>query len=374
MTLTTQLQSHREKKSVLLFFFTLCYSVPLWLCGKKLMKKKLKRHLITFLKLIVAASIIYYMIATGKLDLRQIAEISHKKFMILKVILMLLGTIGLATIRWYYLLIWQGVPTSFTAVVRINCIGLFFNCFMPGTVGGDLIKAFYLAKENTENRTRSIMTIIIDRILGLETMMFVAFVALLLNYQTMLSNPQLQAIALAIGFYIICSLVAVVVVFSKRIKRFFIASGVKKLVYKLPKKEILLTIYDAFHIYSHQKTRLLKAMAITVVTDVLIVSMFYTIGKEIGEMSVSLPSYFTAIPVGLLMMSLPIAPAGVGIGQGAFYYIFPWFGAESGDVGASIITIYQLIFITVSMCFVVVYLTNKKDVKKAMISAQGEQI
>lgn len=192
------------------------------------MKKQLKGHIITFLKLIVAASIIYYMIATGKLDLHQIAQISHKKLMILKVILMLLGTIVLATIRWYYLLLWQGVPTSFTAVVRINCIGLFFNCFMPGTVGGDLIRAFYLAKENKENRTRSIMTIIIDRILGLETMMSVTFVALLLNYQTMLSNPQLKAIASAIGFYIICSLIGVAVVFSKRIKRFFYSNRSKK--------------------------------------------------------------------------------------------------------------------------------------------------
>lgn len=294
--------------------------------------------------------------------------------MILKIVSMLLGTVGLGTIRWYYLLVWQGVTTSFTAVFRINCIGMFFNSFMPGTVGGDLIKAFYLAKENTENRTRAIMTILIDRILGLETMMLVAFAALLLNYKTMLANPQLQAIASAISFYIVCSLVGVAIVFSKRIKRFFIAIGVKRLVYKLPKKEILLTIYGAFHIYSHQKTRLLKVMALTVVIDLLLVFMFYTIGREIGENLVSLPSYFTAIPVSLLVSSIPIAPAGIGVGQGAFYHIFLWFGSESGAIGASIITIYQLIFITVSMCFVVVYLSNKKDVKKAMRSAQSEQL
>lgn len=118
----------------------------------------------------------------------------------------------------------------------------------------------------------------------------------------------------------------------------------------------------------------MKAMAITVVIDILLVFMFYTIGREIGETLVSVPSYFTAIPVGFLMMSFPIAPAGIGVGQGAFYHIFLWFGAESGAIGASIITIYQIIFITVSMCFVVVYLTNKREVKKAMLSAQGEQI
>jgi len=309
------------------------------------------------------------MISTGQLDLHQITQIFHKKFMILKVVLTLLVIIMLATTRWYYLLIWQGIATSFKAVLRINCIGMFFNSFMPGALGGDLVKAFYIAKDNKDRKIRAVMTILIDRVIGFQAIMIVAFVALLFNHKIMSSNPQLQTIASAIAFYILCSFVAAACVFSVRVKHFFILIGVKKIVYKLPKKEFLIKIYDAFHIYANQKMKLLKAMAITILIDMLTIYIFYTIGREMGETLVSLTSYLTAVPVGLLMLSLPIAPAGVGVGQVAFYNLFLWFGAQSGSIGATIVTVYQLIIMAVGTCFVFVYLSNRKEVKKAIINA-----
>ena len=331
---------------------------------------KLKSYAVTLLKLCFAALIIYYMIATGRLDLHQISQILYKKTMIFKVVMILLAMIALTTTRWYYLLIWQGISTSFKAVLRISCIGMFFNTFMPGALGGDLVKAFYIAKDSKERKVGAVMTILIDRIIGFETIMIVAFVALLFNHKIMLSNPQLQALASAIALYIACSFVAASCVFSVRVKRLFISIGVKKLVYRFPKKDFLMKIYDAFHVYSHQKTRLLKAVGITIVIDVLNIYMFYIIGRGMGEDLVSLTSYLTAIPVGILMLSLPIAPAGIGVGQVAFYNLFLWFGARSGNIGAAIITVYQLISIALSMCFVFVYLSNRKEVKKAVIDSQ----
>lgn len=334
--------------------------------------KKVKSYTITLLKFGVAALIIYYMIATGKLDLHQISQILHKKVMILKVVLTLLVIIVLGTTRWYYLLVWQGISTTFKSVLRINCIGMFFNSFMPGALGGDLIKAFYIAKDNKDRKIGAVMTILIDRIIGFQAMMIVAFVALLFNHKIMSSNPQLQTIASAIAFYVVCSFVAAACVFSIRVKNLFVSMGVKTLVYRLPKREFLLKIYDAFHVYAGQKTRLLKAVAITILIDILNIYMFYIIGRGMGEDLVSLTSYLTAIPVGLLMLSLPIAPAGVGVGQAAFYTLFLWFGASSGSIGATIITAYQLILMSVSMCFVFVYLSNRKEIRKAMITARED--
>ncbi len=336
------------------------------------MNKKLRGHIVTLLKFGVAALIIYYMIATGRLDLHQISEILGKKLMVLKVVFTLMIIIILGTTRWYFLLLWQGISTSFKTVLRINCIGMFFNSFMPGALGGDLIKAFYVAKDSKERKVGAVMTILIDRIIGFQAIMIVAFVALLFNHKIMSSNPQLQAIASAIAFYIACSLIAASCVFSVRVKDFLVSIGVRKLVYKLPKSEFLLKVYHAFHVYAGQKTRLLKAIALTILIDILNIYMFFVIGRGMGEDIVSLTSYLTAVPVGLLMLSLPISPAGVGVGQVAFYNLFLWFGARSGTIGATIITIYQLIIMSVSMCFVFVYLANRKEVKKAMVTARED--
>jgi uncharacterized protein (TIRG00374 family) len=339
----------------------------------RIMNEKAKQHVATLLKFAFAAAIVYYMIATGKLDLHQISQIAHKQLMIIKVLLTILAVYALVTIRWYCLLIWQGIPTTFRTTARINLIGFFFNSFLPGAFGGDVVKAFYVAKENNEHRTRAVITILIDRIMGFETLMIVAFVALIINYRTLSTNPQLKALSTAIALYILCSFVAAAAVFSRRVKHFFVSIGLNKLVYKLPRHDILINIYDAFHVYSDQKMRLVKAMAITIPLDLINIYAFFIIGREMGESLVPLASYYTAVPVGMLMLSLPVAPAGIGVGQGAFYKLFVWFGAASGAFGATIITIYQLLTITINMCFVFVYLSNRKEVRKAIVSAKGER-
>jgi uncharacterized protein (TIRG00374 family) len=338
------------------------------------MNKNIKDRIITLIKFLFAGGIIYYMISTGKLDLNEIAKMTDKPWMIVKAIFTLLGVYALVTIRWYYLLLWQGIPVTFRAIARINCIGLFFNSFMPGAVGGDLVKAFYVSKENKEHRTRAIVTILIDRIIGFETLMIVAFVAMLINYKTIMSNIELRSIALSIFVYIIISFIAAAAVFSRTAKNLLVKIGVRKIVYMLPLKDTLLRIYHAFHIYAHQKKRIAIAMGITIPLDILNIYLFFAIGREMGETSVSLYSYFTLVPVGLLMLSLPIAPAGVGVGQAAFNWLLPVFGAVSKTIGSTIITIYQLLSIALNMCFVTIYLGNKEEVSKAMKEAKAEQV
>ena len=73
-------------------------------------------------------------------------------------------------------------------------------------------------------------------------------------------------------------------------------------------------------------------------------------------------------------MPLPIAPAGLGVGQVAFYNLFLWFGARTGSIGATIVTVYQLISIALSLCFVVVYLGNRKELKKALAESQEDSV
>ena len=48
----------------------------------------------------------------------------------------------------------------------INMVGLFYNTFMPGSTGGDLVKAWYASKHTT-HRTWAVISVLIDRAIGL---------------------------------------------------------------------------------------------------------------------------------------------------------------------------------------------------------------
>ena len=60
-------------------------------------------------------------------------------------------------VRWFVLVRAQGLPFRFPDALRLGLIGFFFNTFLPGSVGGDIIKAAFLAREQNR-RTVAVAT------------------------------------------------------------------------------------------------------------------------------------------------------------------------------------------------------------------------
>jgi hypothetical protein len=90
--------------------------------------------------------------------------------------LVLYGISLLATLyRWHVLVRAQDLPITLLGTVRIGLLGFFFNTFLPGSVGGDLVKAAAVAREQSR-RTAAVATVIMDRVIGLWSLIFfVAF-------------------------------------------------------------------------------------------------------------------------------------------------------------------------------------------------------
>ncbi|HTU17713.1 MAG TPA: lysylphosphatidylglycerol synthase transmembrane domain-containing protein, partial [Gemmataceae bacterium] len=86
------------------------------------------------------------------------------------------GSTMLTFVRWYILVRAVELPFRLIDAFRLGFIGLFFNSFMPGSVGGDVIKAAVLAGEQ-DRRTVAVATVIMDRVIALWALIW--FVALL---------------------------------------------------------------------------------------------------------------------------------------------------------------------------------------------------
>ena len=69
-----------------------------------------------------------------------------------------------------------GLPFSRYDAVRLGLVGFYFNTFLPGAIGGDVVKAVEIARENS-CRALAVATVLIDRIIGLWSLIwFVAIV------------------------------------------------------------------------------------------------------------------------------------------------------------------------------------------------------
>ena len=68
--------------------------------------------------------------------------------------------------RWYILVRAQDLPFTVRRRMRIGLIGFFYNSVLPGSVGGDIIKAAAIARKQSR-RTVAVATVIMDRVIAL---------------------------------------------------------------------------------------------------------------------------------------------------------------------------------------------------------------
>ena len=79
-------------------------------------------------------------------------------------------------VRWWLLLRAQTIRIGILPTFRLHFVGLFYNNIMPSSVGGDLLKAWYVTK-HTDRRLEGALSVVVDRVVGLVGMVLMAILA-----------------------------------------------------------------------------------------------------------------------------------------------------------------------------------------------------
>ncbi len=104
-----------------------------------------------FLKVGIAVAIIYLMVDKGLLNLNEMFRVLTVKDLAFCLLLALMGLV-FSAYRWMALLNGQGFKAHINQVFSLQLVGLFFNFVVPGGVGGDLIKGYYLVKSQANEK------------------------------------------------------------------------------------------------------------------------------------------------------------------------------------------------------------------------------
>jgi len=70
-------------------------------------------------------------------------------------------------IRWQLFLKMLHLQVPLAETTRLFFIGAFFNQFLPGTTGGDVVRVLYLMREHPEHRTAGFLSVAVDRLLAM---------------------------------------------------------------------------------------------------------------------------------------------------------------------------------------------------------------
>jgi glycosyltransferase 2 family protein len=237
--------------------------------------------------------------------------------------------VGLALLvgvhRWRIVLEAQGLHLPLARATEISFVAQFFNSFLLGSTGGDLIKAYYAARETHHKKTEAVTTVFVDRLVGLWAMLFFAAVMMAPNFKLLLKSRDLYVPALFILAMLGGLTVVLALAFwggvSKRFPR------ARHFLRRLPKGPVLERALDSCRQFGQQKTFLLKTIAISIFLNVLWVLQVMVLGKGLG-LSISTLALFVIVPVIFCISALPITPNGLGVRENLFVLMLAVMGVR----------------------------------------------
>ncbi|HRZ86488.1 MAG TPA: lysylphosphatidylglycerol synthase transmembrane domain-containing protein, partial [bacterium] len=223
---------------------------------------------------------------------------------------------AISVIRWRLLLEVHAINVPYAHLVKYFFIGLFFNNFMLGLTGGDVVKAYYISRETQTKKAEAAITVLVDRIVGMFALISVAVVALLFH----LGDPRLgKASNLILIMFAAFSLSSLVFVRKDIVKKipFF-----DQLYALIPFRDMIHRLYHALYAYRDHKKVLLITFLYSIVLQVVMIFVTYGIGRAFGITQVPLYNFFLFIPIISTISALPISVGGLGVGESAYVYFF----------------------------------------------------
>ena len=226
-----------------------------------------------------------------------------------------------ASTRWWWLMRVNALRVTWWESVRFTWIGLFFNNVLPGQTGGDVVKALYIMKHCDGARMPALISVLVDRVLGLASLALLGGIVVLFA----LDAPDFGVLAASIWGVLGGVALLGVVAFSKRLRRLV---QLDDLLGKLPEtlSGLLRKVDQAIYFYRGHKGGISVWLALGMVNHAVSVLAVMLIGMAIG---VGMPpfEYFVLVPVITIASALPVAPNGWGVGEFLFREMFGRFGA-----------------------------------------------
>lgn len=176
------------------------------------METGLRKKLITIAKIAISAVLIYFIFT--KVDFKEVIQILKKTdpVYLIGAILFFVASKVLAALRLNLYFHELGIRLTQKSNLKLYLLGMFYNLFLPGGIGGDAYKGYLIKKEFQAETKKVVAVLVLDRLSGLLLLfMYACILGLLLN------NPWLKTYNVPIGLLGLLS----VVVFWFLNKRFF---------------------------------------------------------------------------------------------------------------------------------------------------------
>ena len=276
----------------------------------------MKRYLLTAIQIFITAGLLWWIFRDPAQNKKLLEALGQANiWWLVPGIIGLGGGLLLQAKRWLILLEVQGIVITYWRSLRIILVGMFFNLFLLGATGGDIIKIFLIMREAPDKKASALLSVFIDRVVGVLALVAVSATVILLRWHELMSHDTTRygvgVVALILGGSMCFIFVAWLTGHFQLTTR---------LPHWLPARDKLAEAAGAFTEYARAGRSVGKSFLLSVPAHLLMFSTFW-FGSQAFAAGLSLLSIYCVMPIVATVTALPISIGGAGLREGLFIKI-----------------------------------------------------
>lgn len=260
-------------------------------------------------------AILFFLIKNSQIKFDLLAQLFYQPLLFFLMIFLLILTIGLNAQRWHILNKAQSIDLGFVRTLKPTFLGIAFNNLLPGSVGGDFIRSYYLFKKAPQHKSLALLSIFLDRVLGFLGLLIMVCLTSFLSLSHFLDKPKLFPFFLMFAFFCLTllSFFIILILLPQHLK--IIDWAIKRLPsWAKPVVSFLLALQN----YRLTKKIIFQCLVLSVIIQLLVTLVIMIIAKSMNLPPIAFSDYNLASSITQVVNLIPISPGGIGIGEIAF--------------------------------------------------------
>ncbi|MBT3293897.1 MAG: flippase-like domain-containing protein [Verrucomicrobia bacterium] len=248
----------------------------------------------------------------------------------------------LCMLRWKLLLDARGMHLPFGRIFQLYFIGQFFNSFLFGATGGDVVKAWFVTREMPDRKTEAVSTVVLDRIIGLAALVILTVIIMLFQLPFFLAHEATRWSLVFFGALLGGMIGFLALTFGHNwMERW---AFFKRLEERTALGKIITRAYGTVRDCMQDPMLLVKTLTLSIANHVVLIGCAYGLGRGL-EISLNFWGYLKVFPVINAVAAIPATPGGLGTRETAAKFLLGVLGvAESRAVLLSLLIYIAVLF------------------------------
>lgn len=280
-----------------------------------------KKLLGQIFRIVISISLIAFLLYTSNLAALAEALKTANIWSLLLALLLAFSQVFMSAYRWRIILSPKDMRVPLSSLTSFYFSGTFFNKFLPTVFGGDIVRAYELARFSGK-AVDSAATVLIERIVGFTALFVICWISLAFGFQR-LEGTSILLIVVAMSFAFLLSLA---VLFNARLMDKTLS--LTRFVKRWNLEDTLKKAYNSLHSFTAFKGGLLSAFVVSLVAQLVGIASAFLVSQALG-LNVPFVYFLVVVPIIWVITMVPISIGGLGIREGAFVFFFTQVGVST---------------------------------------------